>query len=443
MAHDSAGTRVQRFLGDTFGVRGSRNVTSWLVAGAAAYYLIYLPEQQKAQEILAQREAAKRLAIERGLQDIDRARPIADPQDTGLVQGVGAARSQAAACLASLPQDLLGPLIENLTEDRDLLALAATAQRFHLAATADGLWRRQFAARFGEPSRLQVAAARLAGGWLALTKEKVLATADAGAWRKPCDAELQAALRELVAGGGGNDAAAAPAAPAASGGCSAGGSVASAGSAGSAALNDAAAAAAEASEEGDAAPAEEEVDELAVVFLVDGSGSVGDEDFACMTAFLRTAAGAVAAAPRSKAAVLQFSNDSRTEVPLAAADAPGFEEGVAAMARMNGGTNIAAAVSKAGALLATAPSVGAATRRVLVLLTDGRIDTYQAKEAGAMVARLADEQANVALWCFGVGRGVDAGELRRIIAAAGAGGHGDAAAAERYVELCVRDDAPW
>jgi hypothetical protein len=108
---------------------------------------------------------------------------------------------------------------------------------------------------------------------------------------------------------------------------------------------------------------------------------------------------------------------------------------------MNGGTNIAAAVAKAGSLFKACTSCTSATRRVLVLLTDGRIDSYQAREAGQMVAQLADEQAHVGLWAFGVGRGVDAAELMRIIE-----GPGDAAKGlgqERYVELCVRDDAPW
>jgi len=40
--------------------------------------------------------------------------------------------------------------------------------------------------------------------------------------------------------------------------------------------------------------------------------------------------------------------------------------------RMNGGTNIAAAVAKAGSLLKADADAGPQTRRVLVLLTDGR-----------------------------------------------------------------------
>jgi Mg-chelatase subunit ChlD len=43
---------------------------------------------------------------------------------------------------------------------------------------------------------------------------------------------------------------------------------------------------------------------------------------------------------------------------------------------MNGGTNIATAVAKAGKLLKAAPS---ATSRSLVLLTDGRVDGYQVR----------------------------------------------------------------
>ena len=46
--------------------------------------------------------------------------------------------------------------------------------------------------------------------------------------------------------------------------------------------------------------------------------------------------------------------------------------------RMNGGTNIALAVQKAGQLL---KPLGPRTQRVLVLLTDGRIDSHQARSA--------------------------------------------------------------
>jgi len=48
---DGIGTRARRFLSETFGIRGSKNVTAWLLAGAAAYYLFYLPERQRVLEI--------------------------------------------------------------------------------------------------------------------------------------------------------------------------------------------------------------------------------------------------------------------------------------------------------------------------------------------------------------------------------------------------------
>lgn len=54
---------------------------------------------------------------------------------------------------------------------------------------------------------------------------------------------------------------------------------------------------------------------------------------------------------------------------------PAFEALMAGMGRMNGGTNIALAVQKAGQLL---KPLSPSTRRVLVLLTDGRIDSHQA-----------------------------------------------------------------
>jgi len=53
---------------------------------------------------------------------------------------------------------------------------------------------------------------------------------------------------------------------------------------------------------------------LSVIFLIDGSGSVGEEDFSCMTSFLDTAAQAVGAVPGSKvcdsrAGILDVSGD--------------------------------------------------------------------------------------------------------------------------------------
>lgn len=52
MSHtESVSTRIRRFFAESFGVRGSKNLTSWMLAGGLAYFLIYLPEQKRQQEI--------------------------------------------------------------------------------------------------------------------------------------------------------------------------------------------------------------------------------------------------------------------------------------------------------------------------------------------------------------------------------------------------------
>lgn len=60
-----------------------------------------------------QRERSKQRAVELGLEEIDRVRPIPDPQDTGLIKGKGAAAraqarqdsAEAAAAAAAQPQN--------------------------------------------------------------------------------------------------------------------------------------------------------------------------------------------------------------------------------------------------------------------------------------------------------------------------------------------------
>ena len=58
-----------------------------------------------------------------------------------------------------------------------------------------------------------------------------------------------------------------------------------------------------------------------------------------------------------------------------------------------------------------------------------------------MADQLADEQRNVRLFAFGVGRGVDRGELQHMVAASAPGSSADVA--ERYHDLYVREEAPW
>lgn len=68
----------------------------------------------------------------------------------------------------------------------------------------------------------------------------------------------------------------------------------------------------------------------------------------------------------------------RVEVSPDAGLAPeAFQSAVESMSRMNGGTNIALALAKAGQLLkAHTEEEGA---RTVVILTDGRVDSYQVR----------------------------------------------------------------
>lgn len=68
------------------------------------------------------------------------------------------------------------------------------------------------------------------------------------------------------------------------------------------------------------------------------------------------------------------------------------------------------------------------------LLTDGRVDAYQAREAINRAARMADELHNFELFAFSVGQGVDGDTLNRIVCA-GAGAGGDVESPQRTLEL--------
>ena len=127
----------------------------------------------------------------------------------------------------------------------------------------------------------------------------------------------------------------------------------------------------------------------------------------------------------------------------AAAAAAEWAACVDALTRMNGGTNIAAPIRRAEKMFAeVSRHLGRGAARVVALVTDGRVDAYQGQEAVNRAARLSDELDNFELYAFGVGRGVDRGELTRIVeAGAGAGSDAERAAAhERYMPLRVLEE---
>ncbi|GAX79674.1 hypothetical protein CEUSTIGMA_g7115.t1 [Chlamydomonas eustigma] len=186
-----------------------------------------------------------------------------------------------------------------------------------------------------------------------------------------------------------------------------------------------------------------------VLFLLDGSGSVGDEEFEASVTFITKATRFLRSLEdcNSTVSVAQFSNDVRTEwedTPGICANPEAFESTIKSMVRINGGTNIAAAITHAGKLLKKNSGCQPHAAKIIIIITDGRVDSYQSKEAHQVTAMLADEMCNTTMFAFGVGRGVDRAELLSILAPASGNNsnkYNDAEA--RYMDLFFKDEAPW
>jgi len=309
--------------------------------------------------------------------------------------------------LLQLPEELLDGALVDALPMKDLCALAQSCSKFRRIALQDRRWRAFFEARWGCPTRLVNRAAELAGSWRILYAAKHMMDREALPWIKPTAFELGASVENIALNGLGllrpKNLAALPEVTA------------------PIVVEDPQAAS-----------------ERCVLFLVDGSGSVTEDDFHNMTSFMCFAWNSISfSCPSAKVGIVQFSNDVRVELQPTCLDADGFNEHVTKMNRMNGGTNISAAIRKAGQILGGTKASNQHT--AIILLTDGRVDGYQATEAVDIASRLADEvPGGVSLYAFGVGRGVDRGELLRIINAGGA-----TIDESRYLGLCTCDDAPW
>nr|GLC37737.1 hypothetical protein PLESTM_000643100 [Pleodorina starrii]GLC59299.1 hypothetical protein PLESTB_001471800 [Pleodorina starrii]GLC74502.1 hypothetical protein PLESTF_001519500 [Pleodorina starrii] len=263
--------------------------------------------------------------------------------------------------VALVPDDVFSTaVLERLDCVKALCALASTSRRFRQLSSCDTLWKTLWTARWGEPVGLTRRAASLAGGFKALFGSKDRIEKASAPWTKPCPEELKASVEKLTN-----------------------------------------------RLHGDA-------QQVSVVFLVDGSGSVNAEEFDAMLAFVLDASTQLRDSVQNcQVSVVQFSNDVRVEAALAPVDLEALRKVTREMVRMNGGTNVAVAIQKAGQLLKrdAAPD----SMRHVILLTDGRVDSYQAHEARQMADQLADEQRHVSLFAYGVGRGVDRAELLHII----------------------------
>eukprot|EP00898_Chlorokybus_atmophyticus_P005802 jgi/Chlat1/6222/Chrsp44S05811 len=288
--------------------------------------------------------------------------------------------------LLGLPTELLTTLLDNM-EVKDLAATAQACTRLRTLASADRHWQALFIKRWGSITPTLEVAATLAGSWQQLYAAKHIAERDSAPWITPSRHEVDAVVERMKGPK-----------------CETGSQA-----------------------------------ELVVIFLVDGSGSVTEEDFSTMTRFLKQAVESIKVTHElAKVGVIQFSNEVRIELAPRNITPAEFAQVVDEMARMNGGTNIASPIRKAEKLLREGIPYNAT--RVIALLTDGRVDSHQAREAVERAERVADELENVSLFAFGVGRGVDKAELTRIVSAVDGNKHGDNG---RYLGLRTLEEAPW
>lgn len=113
---------------------------------------------------------------------------------------------------------------------------------------------------------------------------------------------------------------------------------------------------------------------LEIVFLVDGSGSVSDEDFAAIISFLQSASDLLLDEEEIEkddvhcyAAVIQFSNEVRVERQLQKTSKIQFLNTIEKLERINGGTNISAPIAEAGRMLYANRSCGCNVRGFLLI----------------------------------------------------------------------------
>jgi len=236
----------------------------------------------------------------------------------------------------TLPDELLDGTIADALGLQDLCAFAQVCKKFRTIATRDERWRLFFESRWGKPNGTVVKASKLAGSWRQLFIAKQAVETEAAPWVKPTTYEIAAAVEGIAV-----QALALPETSAV--------------------------------QDGSAQPSN-----LArsVLFLVDGSGSVTEDDFLNMTGFMQQAwHGISTVCSNAKVGIVQFSNDVRVELQPVSMSSDHFQAHVTKMTRMNGGTNISAAIRKAGQLLGGIKGEGG--HSAIILLTDGRVDGYQ------------------------------------------------------------------
>lgn len=278
--------------------------------------------------------------------------------------------------MSLLPDELVrqGVVAQLVAEDLGRLACVNRLFRSYVQSV-EGVWRSQFVKNWGikcdervrktqekdweESNPLLERASELAGGWYKLFAMKHSVCSSERPWLLPAKAEVEAMMEDM-------------------------GSNAMTGK------------------------------EYMAIFLLDGSGSVTGEDFSTMTGFLIPTIKKLDAMTggTGKFAVLQFSNETRLEIPLCLASSENLDENIRGIKRMNGGTNIASPLRQVRTMLGRDHTE---CNCVVAILTDGRLDSYQTNDAISEAKELSMHVDSLSIYAFGVGRGAEYAELSRLI----------------------------
>ncbi|KAA8499687.1 Collagen alpha-6(VI) chain [Porphyridium purpureum] len=154
--------------------------------------------------------------------------------------------------------------------------------------------------------------------------------------------------------------------------------------------------------------------DMAVLFLLDGSSSVTEEDFKTMKAFcLKLIESVRLSHPKSVVGLIQFNQFPRVEMGFRPIGDAHVTQTVQALDQMMGSTDISAPVRQGHEMFEEAW----ATDNVMVLLTDGQTQAEELRQT----ERYGEQGAishGIRMFTMGVGRDVDESGLMRIAAAA-------------------------
>lgn len=150
-----------------------------------------------------------------------------------------------------------------------------------------------------------------------------------------------------------------------------------------------------------------------IVFLVDGSGSIGSTNFNKLKSFLKGITGQLdVGADKVHVGVEQFSNYPSIEFPLNMhTTSAGLMTAIDGINYMSGGTNTGSAIDYMSQQMFSQTS-GARPNvpRIAVVITDGKSSSSSATATAADQAR----QNHISMLAVGVGNGVDINELHSI-----------------------------